>query len=125
MNSRDLDPIITQQYILQMRPVFNKDALFSDGSKYYRIPMEPEIGEEVKIRFRTLRNNVDNVYLIHDHEATQMYISRTDKGFDYYTAKISWERKSAVIILRFIPGSLPVITTNWGSVWSPKKKMLL
>ena len=80
MNSRDLDPIITQQYILQMRPVFNKDALFSDGSKYYRIPMEPEIGEEVKIRFRTLRNNVDNVYLIHDHEATQMYISRTDKG---------------------------------------------
>ena len=64
MNSRDLDPIITQQYILQMRPVFDKDALFSDGSKYYRIPMEPEIGEEVKIRFRTLRNNVDNVYLI-------------------------------------------------------------
>ena len=43
MNSRDLDPIITQQYILQMRPVFNKDALFSDGSKYYRIPMEPEV----------------------------------------------------------------------------------
>ena len=26
------------QYILNMRPVFNKEALFSDGTEYYRIP---------------------------------------------------------------------------------------
>ena len=28
------------QYILNMRPVFNKEALFSDGTEYYRTPAE-------------------------------------------------------------------------------------
>ena len=28
------------QYILNMRPVFNKEALFSDGTEYYRIPAD-------------------------------------------------------------------------------------
>ncbi len=30
-----------------------KAALFSDGTREYRIPEEPECGENVKIRFRT------------------------------------------------------------------------
>ena len=30
-----------------------KAALFSDGTKEYRIPEEPECGEQVTIRFRT------------------------------------------------------------------------
>ncbi len=28
----------TQQYIMQMRPILDKEALFSDGTKDYRIP---------------------------------------------------------------------------------------
>ena len=31
-----------QQYIMQMRPVLKKEALFSDGTKDYRDPTEPE-----------------------------------------------------------------------------------
>ena len=42
-----------QQYIMQMRPVLKKEALFSDGTKDYRNPTEPEAGEKVTIRFRT------------------------------------------------------------------------
>ena len=52
------------QYILNMRPVFNKEALFSDGTEYYRIPAEPKAGDTVTIIFRTQRNNVDSVYLV-------------------------------------------------------------
>lgn len=33
------------QYILNMRPVLNKDAFFSDGTRYYRNPTEPKAGE--------------------------------------------------------------------------------
>ena len=33
------------QYILNMRPVFNKEALFSDGTEYYRTPAEPKAGD--------------------------------------------------------------------------------
>ena len=49
------------QYILNMRPVFNKEALFSDGTEYYRIPAEPKAGDTVTIKFRTQRNNVDSI----------------------------------------------------------------
>ena len=41
------------QYILNMSPVLNKDAMFSDGTEYYRTPVEPREGDTVTIRFRT------------------------------------------------------------------------
>ena len=42
-----------QQYIMQMRPILDKEALFSDGTKDYRIPPEPKENGTVTIRFRT------------------------------------------------------------------------
>ena len=41
-----------------------KAALFSDGTKEYRIPEEPECGEQVTIRFRTGAGDVDHVYAV-------------------------------------------------------------
>ena len=58
------DVMKKMQYILNMRAVLNKDAFFSDGTKYYRNPSEPEAGENVMISFRTQKNNVDSVYLL-------------------------------------------------------------
>ena len=52
-----------QRYIMQMRPLLRKEALFSDGTADYRQPVEPEAGEEVTIRFRTAKDNVDIVWL--------------------------------------------------------------
>ena len=43
------------QYILNMSPVLNKEAMFSDGTEYYRTPVEPREGDTVTIRFRTQR----------------------------------------------------------------------
>ena len=60
------------QYILNMRPVFNKEALFSDGTEYYRSPSEPKAGDTVTIKFRTQRNNVDSVYLVSGNLRKQM-----------------------------------------------------
>ena len=76
------------QYILSMRAVLNKDALFSDGTKYYRNPPEPEAGENVVISFRTLKNNVDSVYLVSGSRRYKMKVYKTQKGFDYYGVKI-------------------------------------
>ena len=84
--------------------------------------MGPEIGEEAKIRFRTLRNNVDNVYLIHDHEATQMYISRTDKGFDYYTAKISLGEKECRYYFEIHSGQLTCYYHKLGVCLEPQEE---
>ena len=74
-----------QQYIMQMRPVLKKEALFSDGTKDYRDPTEPEAGEKVTIRFRTGRNNVDIVWLCTDCEHYKMKKTESDHEFDYYT----------------------------------------
>ncbi len=76
------------QYILNMRPVLNKDAFFSDGTRYYRNPTEPKAGETVMISFRTQKNNVDAVYLVSGEKKHKMKIYKTVKGFDYYGTKI-------------------------------------
>ena len=77
------------QYILNMRPVFNKEALFSDGTEFYRNPAEPKAGDTVTIKFRTQRNNVDSVYLVSGEQRIQMQICDTENGFDYYSAQVT------------------------------------
>ncbi len=78
-----------QEYILQMRPVFSKDALFSDSTENYRMPMEAEPGENVTIRFRTMKNNVDEVYLAVGEQRIPMYVEASFGGFDYYETKLT------------------------------------
>ncbi|MGI6069162.1 MAG: glycoside hydrolase family 13 protein [Blautia sp.] len=82
-----------QQYILQMRPVFNKDALFCDATENYRMPMEPDPGDMVTIRFRTLRNNVDEVFLNHGSHRFRMRLEKSSHGFDYYAAQVIMGRE--------------------------------
>ena len=76
------------KYILQMRPVFNCAALFSDETENYVVPMEPEPGTDVTIRFRTARNNVDAVYLISGPMKREMNRCATIGSFDYYSTQI-------------------------------------
>ena len=49
MERNDSDIMKKMQYILNMRPVLNTKALFSDGSDYYRSPSNPKAGESVRI----------------------------------------------------------------------------
>ncbi len=55
------------EYVLNMKPVLDQKSFFSDGTEFYRCPQEPGAGEEVRIRFRTKRNNVDGVEIVFDH----------------------------------------------------------
>ena len=52
MDHNNADVMKKMQYILNMRPVLNTEALFSDGSDYYRCPSNPKAGDKVRIRFR-------------------------------------------------------------------------
>lgn len=72
-----------------MRPVFNTDALFSDETANYVSPMEPKPGDTVKIRFRTQRDNVDNVYFISASLKRRMRLERSEGRFDYYVTEIT------------------------------------
>ena len=81
------------KYIFQMRPVFQREALFSDETEDYISPMEPDPGQTVTIRFRTAAHNVDYVYLISGPMRERMQFECTEGLFDYYKIEytLGWE----------------------------------
>ncbi len=91
MNQRitDIDYLKkSETYAMQMRPVFRSVGLFSDETENYVSPMEPEPGDTVTIRFRTVRNNIDYVYWISDADRILMDYEKTEGIFDYYKIEI-------------------------------------
>ena len=82
-------------YVYNVKPILNKGGLFADGSKYYVSPQEPDVDQDVNVRFRTTADNVDEVFLIYNEEKIQMTKENSNRIFDFYTATI--------------PGGLPFI----------------
>ncbi len=76
------------KYVYNAKPVLNINGLFSDGSEYYVNPQEPDVNQEIKVRFRTSVDNVDAVYLIYNGEKIAMSIENSNILFDFYTAVI-------------------------------------
>ena len=68
----------------------NRDALYSIGKGFYREPEESPSFSKVKIRFRTLKEDVDCVTLIFQEENSHLFmtLSSCDHYFDYYEAEI-------------------------------------
>ncbi|MEY8338635.1 glycoside hydrolase family 13 protein [Lachnospiraceae bacterium 62-35] len=71
----------------------NREALFTDGTEDYRIPAEPDAGETVVLRFRTARNDAEDVFLIEgaDRKKKRMKKASLDRLFDYYECQIEVE----------------------------------
>ena len=66
----------------------NKNALFCDGTSDYLIPAEPGIHEKVRLRFRTARDDAQEVCLISGGEALQMQKISSGEVFDYYETEV-------------------------------------
>ena len=75
-------------YVFNTKKALNFDVLFADGTDMYRQPEEPEVGSQVKLRFRTQLNNVDNVYIVCNGERHLMTLDESDELFDYYAYTI-------------------------------------
>lgn len=82
-----------QQYISGMRPVFNRKALFSDTTAEYVSPAEPSAYDLVKIRFRTGKNNVDRVLLVHKGQKHFMTKESSDEQFDFYSYEMQLDNE--------------------------------
>ena len=68
----------------------NREALYSSGTEDFRIPPEPDPGQEVQIRFRTCREDVDRVLFIQrgKEEPREMVKVAQDPYFDFYGCTI-------------------------------------
>ncbi len=82
-----------QQYITSMRPVLNKQALFSDTTEQYVNPAEPAAYDLVTVRFRTARNNVDRVFFVHQGQRYLMYKAESTEEFDFYEHELQLENE--------------------------------
>ena len=82
-----------QRYIATMRPVFNRRALYSDTTEDYVTPAEPSPYDMVTIRFRTGKNNVDRVFVVHNGERELMSKEETRGDFDFYICKLQLDNE--------------------------------
>lgn len=77
----------------------NRQALFSDGTASYVIPSEPDVNSVVTIRFRTARNDADEVKIISSIGEYPLKKEYTKGEFDYYF--IQWKLDEAPFLYSF------------------------
>ena len=104
----------TQFFIENLTMIFNPQALFSDGTSDYRIPVEPKENEKVKIRFRAGRENIDCVYLVYGEERQLMRKVANDKLFDYYQGEIQLHSEKVTYYFEVHSGALQCYYNSTG-----------
>ena len=75
-------------YVETRQPIIDETAIFSDNTINYNIPCEPELDEEIKIRIRTAKGNMDNVFICYNDIRQALEIEYSDDLFDYYYCNI-------------------------------------
>lgn len=74
----------TQLYLDNLTTIFNPQALFADGTEFYRCPAEPDPYDRVRLRLRCARENLNGVILVFNDERIEMEKLYNDRLFDYY-----------------------------------------
>ena len=62
----------------------NREALFSAETEDYRMPMEPNPHDDVRLCMRTAKDNAEHVYYAEDGLEVEMEKVSSDSLFDYY-----------------------------------------
>ncbi len=96
-----------------------KEALFSDGTESYVQPPEFDAGDIVRVRFRTLKDNVDSVLFITvegeaDREAEMQKVA-SDKLFDYYEIEIKTRDDPIQYYFEILKGEDKCLYTRLGA----------
>ena len=92
----------------------NKDALFCDGTEAYVSPTEPTVGEKVQLRFRTAKDDVDEVLLWIEEETHSLKKEYTKGKFDYYVIGILAEDKTIKYHFEIRSGAEVCYYNQWG-----------
>lgn len=76
---------LSKQYI-------NIEAIFSDESEIFVSPCQPKINENISIKIRTGKNNIDRVFIHFDSEKIPMSYYYSEELFDYYYINLSYTK---------------------------------
>ena len=112
------------RYVMDMLPVLNVDALFSDESAEYVRPMEPVPGDLVTIRLRTAKANVDEVWLISGNHRVRMEFEKTQGAFDFYAVRVAAGRDVLSWYFEVMSGAKRVFLSKYGITTEVSDRML-
>ncbi len=104
----------TYFYIKHARPVLNEDAMFADGTGFYRTYTKTQDGYNVRLRFRTARDNAESVRLVTDTMSVSMKREQSDRQFDYYEAETEWPACGREYYFEITGGRMRVIYNKRG-----------
>lgn len=107
-------------YVDTRQPVLDEKAIFSDGTQDYRTPQEPTDKDEVTIRIRTGKSNIDNVYLCYGEEKMALSVVKTDELFDYYEGTIGPFTEEVPYYFELQSGHLRVFYNKRGVTREPE-----
>ncbi len=91
-------------YIQNMKPVMNREALFSDETGNFRLPAEPEKFSTVRIRLRAAASNIDEVYICMENNEFAMQEIGNDGLFAYYEYELSLTDKQLHYYFKIVTG---------------------
>lgn len=95
------------------------EALFSDETEMFRIPMEADPDDSVMIRFRTAEGNADKVFLCHEEQWIEMHKESTRDGFDYYCVQIRVGTEPYAYLFAVQQGDSTCYYAKCGASWEP------
>lgn len=119
MNSFDWIQGLTEKelkryYISTLKPLLNTRALFTDITKDYISPLEPQPYCLLTIKFRTARDNVDHVFCVMHGEMLLMEKAETRGRFDYYAVQVAVDDTPVKYHFRIESGNLHVFFDRRG-----------
>lgn len=109
-------------YVLNMRQLLKRGALFSDGTADYREPAEPEKNGNVTIKFRAAKDNLDYLFLVSDSERYLMKKSRSEELFDYYEVNVQLGEEVFYYCFEIYIGNSSYYYDKRGLVKNPNRK---
>lgn len=89
-------------YLKHVKPVILKDALFADGTADY-VQM---LNEKVRLRFRTGKNNVGDVFLRSGDARLPMRKEASSGLFDYYQIEVPCPEESMPYYFEIVSGKM-------------------
>lgn len=107
-------------YVDTRQPVLDERAIFSDGTAAYRSPQEPTDRDEITIRIRSGKSNIDKVYLCYGEERLEMTLAETDELFDFYEGVIGPFKESIPYYFELHSGNLKVYYNKKGVTREPE-----
>ncbi|MCR4785924.1 MAG: glycoside hydrolase family 13 protein [Lachnospiraceae bacterium] len=108
-------------YILTVRATIQPKAMFFNVAEGYVTPLEPSPYSIVKLKFRTVKNNVDYVFLCIYGERVLMEKVETKGVFDYYETEIELDNQPVRFHFYIESGRTHVFYDRRGAVRSEEE----